>query len=227
MASPPPGGRLRVLCLHSWRTSGSIFREQVRLGGCGLGRQTAGPAQRSATSSARQPVPAALLTPHTPQFERARLLPVLEAVADLVRRPKHLQSKGHLSAPLQPGLGRSSAAARVPGGPPLTAPPSPPINKLLKGVCGRPQPRARARAQGRAGGLPGQGVPGVVYHRRGRGAPRTRPAFARAGSPALAWARVAQRVRAHTAPADGRTGPPPAAGPSRRRPFRKKWPRSG
>lgn len=45
MASPPPGGRLRVLCLHSWRTSGSIFREQ---------------------------------------FERARLLPVLEAVADLV-----------------------------------------------------------------------------------------------------------------------------------------------
>ncbi|GBF94990.1 hypothetical protein Rsub_07491 [Raphidocelis subcapitata] len=37
--------RLRVLCLHSWRTSGSIFREQ---------------------------------------FERARLLPVLEAVADLV-----------------------------------------------------------------------------------------------------------------------------------------------
>jgi hypothetical protein len=31
----PPRRRLRILCLHSWRTSGAIFREQVGCGGGG------------------------------------------------------------------------------------------------------------------------------------------------------------------------------------------------
>jgi hypothetical protein len=29
-AAPPARRKLRILCLHSWRTSGAIFREQVQ-----------------------------------------------------------------------------------------------------------------------------------------------------------------------------------------------------
>jgi hypothetical protein len=187
---PPGAPRLRVLCLHSWRTSGSIFREQV--GWAGLQetlslywrsanqRQRVGGRTPPALRPAPPQQPTSLLStcrPPTrkPQFERARLLPVLEAVADLVRgspSPLSPQSASGLCMHLQlwPTCpAPPSPALPSPAQPKRTKPPQPP-----KGLRRRPQPRAGPGPQGRAGGLSRPGVPGVVHDRGGRGGRCTR-----------------------------------------------------
>lgn len=86
MGAAPAARRLRVLCLHSFRTSGKIFEEQVRRFGAGLGK-------RVQQFGLRSPVPRQELSEAGHEPARA-----LQSMSSNQRFP--LESLGIIRSPL-------------------------------------------------------------------------------------------------------------------------------